>query len=173
MILGQRKRTIRTHWFLPSPLMDDATPSDVPLHRNLPIKLVIALAVLGIAGAVAFFGTQKCGGPLSQDFGMNQKVAAQSVLRMSFPEIMDARSVEEHLDVPSDIAGEIHWEGNVLVFDPSASLEKDRSYVFRVDRKAEKADDTPLGKDLEFTFTVTGDPMVVMRIPAENAVDID
>ena len=124
--------------------MDDATPSDVPSPKNFPVKLIIALGVLAVAGAIAIFGTQQWRGPLSQDFGMNQKVAAQSVLRMSFPEIMDARSVEENLDVPSDIAGEIHWEGNVLVFDPSASLEKDRSYIFRVDRKAEKADNTPL-----------------------------
>jgi hypothetical protein len=85
---------------------------------------------------------------------------------------MDQTSVEEHLEIPSDLTGETRWEGNEFVFHPTVALEKGSKYVFRLSREAKTKNGELLGKDFDFTFNISGAPSVSARIPAPDLKDV-
>jgi len=108
----------------------------------------------------------------AMDFALRQKVSAASVLRMSFPELMDHGSVEKNLILPEDLKGSLTWQDEVLTFTPAEKLPAGKALIFRVGRNALTSDQVKMGKDLEFTFTVAGPPKIAVRIPEASAQNV-
>ncbi len=102
-----------------------------------------------------------------------ERVSAASEFRIRFPENMNKESVLAHLLVPPGLKGETHWDGDILVYKPTTPLEPDDRLSFTVDRDALGADGQPIGRDLVFTFVVSGTPSVSARMPAPGGVNID
>ncbi|HLD08225.1 MAG TPA: Ig-like domain-containing protein [Candidatus Peribacterales bacterium] len=100
------------------------------------------------------------------------KVATDSILRFDFPEAIEKASAMENLVVPEGVTGTITWEGNVMLFTPSAPLTMEETYSFVMKEGAMLEDGRPLQKELTFVFSVEGPPKIVSRIPAPDSVDI-
>ncbi len=133
------------------------------------VSLGVAVVVLLGAGYLIHRGWLPGG---SMDFALRQKVSAQSVLHFSFPEVMDQTSVQKAITASTKVDGEWSWDGNVLLLHPAAPLKAGATYNFLVPSSAMKDDGTPLGRDLEFVFTVAGPPVVAARIPGTGATMI-
>lgn len=131
--------------------------------------IVISITLIGL------FATGTVRIPRStppREFGQRQKVSATSVLRMSFPALMDHASAEEHTQLPEGLTGTFSWEDEALTFAPESKLAAGSTYAIRVNGTALKEDGTPLGQDLTFTFVVAGPPAIAVRIPAAGAQDV-
>jgi uncharacterized protein YfaS (alpha-2-macroglobulin family) len=133
----------------------------------LTSSIVVILLVAAGIGSYLTLGPSR-----GFDFGLNQKVSASSLLRLSFPEVMDQDSVEQYLTLPSGLEAKRNWEDNTLVLQPMQPLEMGKTYVVRVDGRAQKKDGGVLGRDLEFAFAVTGAPMVSAQIPAPETKNV-
>jgi len=133
--------------------------------------VVSACAIFAVA-VVAFLQATSHSTIRTGDFILTQKVSAQSDLRISFPEAMDTASVEKSLVIPSDLTGDIRWEGNDLVFHPTTTLERGSKYVFHLKRDAARAGGDALGQDFDFTFVISGAPSVSARFPAPNSKEV-
>lgn len=142
--------------------------SSLPLFlRRTSSQIVAAVAGAVILGLLAFLIIQSQS--RLPDFSMRQRVSAHADLHFSFPESMDRRSVEALMIVPKNLEGNWSWEGGVLVFHPTTELKAAATYMFHVPRSALKSSGEPLGKDLDFTFTVSGPPRLAARIPMPGA----
>ncbi len=128
---------------------------------------MVACAVIVIVTAVCvvFFAAK----PLI----LKQNIASTGVFRLDFPAAMNHVSVEQYLSAPSYIHGTTHWEGETLVYAPQEALEKNETIVLRLNRNAAKADGTLLGRDLDFTFVVTGPLAATAHVPSADAQHID
>jgi len=139
----------------------------------IPIVAVICIAM---AGAVFFMLTRE---PLPYSFpsdlegiGTHQKVSSASVLFMAFPEKMDEKSVQENLIMPNGLAGTGNWHGSVLAIQPDQKLEEGKTYTLAVGRKAQFASGRPIGKEMEFQFTVAGSPKLSAHYPVADSTEI-
>ncbi len=106
------------------------------------------------------------------DFTQHQKVSASAVLRLSFPEEMNQSSVEQFLSLPVDMNMTKTWKDGVLLLQPPVKLSAGRSFMAKVDARALKADGQPLGREIIFTFDVTGAPVVTAAIPPTDSVNV-
>lgn len=144
----------------------------LPPFRFTRVHAMLCAALLVIAvGIVAWRMQDGRLGGLS-DFALRQRVSAQGVLHFSFPQEMDRASVEELIDPVQDIEGDWQWDGDVLTLRPAAPLKAGASYSFLLPSGAKTRSGTPLGRDLEFVFTVAGPPVVAARIPGPDATMI-
>lgn len=132
----------------------------------------VAAAILVLIGAVgaAVYWQQRHMQPFN--YNQNIRVSPASELRMNFPELMDEQSTEKELGKPADITGSTEWRDGVLVFHPSEKLQMGKQYVFSVTRNAKTKEGVILGRDITFTFQVSGAPAVVAHFPSENATGI-
>lgn len=134
---------------------------------------VVTSSIVAIVIIAAGVGSYLTLGPSTGfDFGLNQKVSANSLLRLSFPEQMDKDSVEQYLTLSKDMEATKKWEDNTLVLQPMKPLTLGQTYVVRVDGRVLKKDGGVLGRDLEFTFTVSGAPIVSAQIPAPDTKNV-
>lgn len=112
--------------------------------------------------------------PLFTEGGSRQqRVAENSVLRLQFPEPMDRPSTEKHLSLPEDLAGELSWDGDALMLDPSAPMPMGSEYTITVRAGAKRATGAPLLEDVRFMFVVAGAPSVSARFPAPGSFEVD
>lgn len=131
------------------------------------IVVVILLAGLFATGTVRFPSQM-----IPMDFALRQKVSAASVLRFSFPALMNHGSTEGSITVPEGVKGTWSWQDETLLFTPSAPLTAGQTIVFRLSGSAEKSDGKALQRDLDFTFIVAGPPMIAVRIPEVGARNV-
>ncbi len=129
-----------------------------------------ALAVLVLCAAAFLFWGNRHGPDVR--FAQRQKVSTNSALYMSFPEPMDHKSVQESLSMVEKVEGTYDWKDEVLVFTPSAPLKAAATYTFVLASTAKTAEGLPLGRNLEFVFTVAGPPVVAAQIPLPDAVRV-
>ena len=128
--------------------------------------LLIVLVFAAVIGG--YLATQ----PRGYDFSQNQKISPSSPLRLAFATEMDESSVEQYLTLPPNLEVTKEWKDNVLSLQPLQKLEMDATYVIRVDGRAMTKEGVPLGTDLEFTFIVTGAPIIAAQIPAPSSVNV-
>src|SRR3989344_1817825 len=136
-----------------------------PVYPILKRAIVPAIAgiLLIVLGTFLFL----INGETPLDFALRQKVTAASNLHFSFPASMNHASTEEAIAIPEGITGTWSWDGDILVFDPSANLRAGESYSFVMSPDAKKRDGDPLGKELEFVFVVAGPPRVSAFMPQD------
>lgn len=136
-------------------------------------QVAIAGATLAVAAALvaAYFVAFRPSG-LPADFALRSLVSATSDLRFSFPELMDAESVQAMMEAPDGVEGTWVWRDGILIFDPTEKLPAGKTLTFRLPKSALKANGKQLGEDLEFTFVVAGPVKVAAQIPAANAKSI-
>lgn len=132
---------------------------------SIAVVTVILTAAVAIGG---WLSLRKTGFEYSQ----HQKVSVNAILRLHFPEDMNEPSVEQNLTLPSDLSVEKKWTDGVLELTPTAKLSPGRSYTIRLDGKALKQNGETLGKEVIFTFDVTGAPVVTAQIPPGGATDV-
>lgn len=154
-----------------SEFSDSPLPPAQGFFKSVPGKVLAAVLAIAIV-AIGYVIFEKQANSRRGDFSLNQKVTAQSMLHFEFPETMDKKSVEENLSIPGELSGYLHWEGQVLTFDPTEKLEEGRVYTFTLNAQAKRADGAPLGRDLTFQFDVSGMPELVTQMPAKDAKDI-
>ncbi len=137
-----------------------------PVHT---VMTIVAACIVAASGIGLYLATS---GPDTYDFSMNQKVSQSSVLRLAFPDTMNKSSVEEHLDVPENLKVTKEWEDNVLVLKPTEKLEMNTTYVIRLAADTLRADGSILGRELAYSFTVTGAPVVALHLPETDSVNV-
>ncbi len=135
------------------------------------LRIAVTVSVLVLAAA-ALLGTLLLSIPEAYEFPQNQKISATSVLRLSFPELMQHDSVGQHISISSSLEVTKTWDGETLVLQPSAPLAQDSVVVVTVDGAALRSDGTMLGKDMKFTFTVAGAPVLAAALPAPDSVSV-
>ncbi|MBP9773537.1 MAG: Ig-like domain-containing protein [Candidatus Peribacteraceae bacterium] len=156
-----------------SPKKEKPVPAaSVKTSSNARLKIggaIAAVCILGAIGVGIYLQQQSM-----QPFNYSQtiRVSPTSELRMNFPELMDEQSTESELSKPADVSGSMEWRDGVLVFRPSEKLKTGKDYIFTVTRNAKKKDGTLLGRDIKFTFQVSGAPAVVAHFPASDTKDI-
>lgn len=136
-----------------------------------PLRIAALVSVLVIAAAAAI-GTVILSMPGSYEFPQNQKISASSPLRFSFPETMNHDSVEQHLKVPDTFQYTKSWDDETLILRPKAPLARGSVIVVTLAGQALKSDGSVLGKDMKFTFTVAGAPVLAAAIPAPDSVSV-
>lgn len=146
-------------------------PAGIVSWFNSPLRIAAAgaLSVIAIAAAA---GGYLVLGPAEYDFSQNQKISATAPFRLAFAADMNHESVEQYLTLPEGVEVSKEWKDEVLVLQPLAKLTPDTTYVVRVDGKALTKEGTALGTDLEFTFIVTGAPVVAAQIPPANSAHV-
>ncbi len=154
--------------------MASPTGSGLPKFlQPLGMRGITAIGVLLTVGVATAIGITMSGVMKSGfEFTQNQRVSATSELRLVFPEVMDHASVEEHLTPPADFQAQKRWDGETLIYTPAQRLESEKTYVFRLGRRALKADGEQLGRDLEFKFYVAGAPALTTHVPARDSTMI-
>ncbi len=136
---------------------------------SVRIALSVSVAVIVLAGVI---GSILLRTPATYEFPQHQKISSTSSLRLSFPEAMDHTSVEEHLSAPDGLHFTKTWEGEVLVLKPDTPLSAGAVIVVFVRGAALRSDGMPLGKDMRFTFTVAGAPVLAAALPAPDSVSV-
>ena len=139
---------------------------------GLKLKAIATSVVGGILVLTIVVGTYLATKNTGYDFLLNQKVSSSSVLALTFPEPMDHASVEKYLSVPEGFLAEKEWKDMTLLLKPSSPLIPEEKYVFILDADALRTDGTPLGRELRYTFIVTGAPKVAAMIPAADSVNV-
>jgi len=138
--------------------------------RLVTSGIVVAAAVVGILVWLTYGGVPGITSA-SAELPRNQRISQSTLLRFAFPFSMDRKSVEESLIMPDGMKGQGAWDGNIYVFDPSVTLELGKTYIFTLPRKAKRSNGTLLNEDIDFRFTVAGEPVVAARMPPENATE--
>lgn len=105
-------------------------------------------------------------------FQLHQKISQNSALNLTFPELMDHHSVEQNIVIPDDLEATGTWTDNTYILSPVRPLDANREYQIRLGSSALKQDGLPLGRDLTFTFIVTGAPSIVATVPTGSASSV-
>ena len=105
----------------------------------------------------------------TMDFSLRQKISLKSDFKFNFPKLMDHMSTEKLISYPQDLEGAWRWEDETLVFSPSSALKPKSTYSFLVPGETLTRGGSPLGRDLEFVFTIAGLPKIAAHIPAADA----
>jgi len=149
-----------------------------PTSRRRPGKLALIigspLLILAITFGIFQYSSQRSKSvKINQDLGKNQKVTAESSLYMTFPEKVNVENLIKNLEISDNIKGEISWGNkNIITFKPEGKLEEGKTYTIRVNPKALLASGKPINKELEFKYTVAGDPKLASHFPTKNAENI-
>lgn len=147
-------------------------PSVPVFFKTHATKLMLVLVAVIIIIAAAFISRWYQSSMHTYDFSQSVKVGSTSDLRLTFPELMNEQSVEEHLTVPNDLRATKKWEAGVLIFHPTEKMKLGSTYSFHIDRNALQKNGQILGRDIDFTFIVSGAPAVSTFIPAADATNI-
>jgi Bacterial Ig-like domain len=154
--------------------MTAATVQDTPGSplKSASTKMIAVIAVVVFIALVAVGAYLRSSGGVP-DFLQNQTVSAMGEIRLDFPEAMNHDSVMEHLALPDGLSADSRWDGESLVFKPKQQWVANETYVFTLDKKALTAAGQPLGKDMEFTYKITGAPTLSAQVPVANSLGVD
>jgi uncharacterized protein YkwD len=98
-------------------------------------------------------------------------VSTGTSITIGFSAVMDRADVERHLVLTPQVAGDVSWSGNSLVFTPSVRLEANARYALTV-TGARDALGNPLSGDASFSFTTRVGAQVVKIAPLDGAKDV-
>lgn len=138
-------------------------------RRNVLIALGGVALLVALLAAATLMRMKSTTPEKPNDLGNVITVAPSSTLKMSFPALMDHKSVERNVSVPRKLTGELSWNEEVLIFTPDAPLNAGERYTFTVSKKTKTIDGTTLDRPLTFTFAVSSGPIISAHIPSMNA----
>ncbi|HEX2142782.1 MAG TPA: Ig-like domain-containing protein [Candidatus Limnocylindria bacterium] len=98
-------------------------------------------------------------------------VSAGTSITMGFSAAMNRRDVERRFVISPDVAGDLAWEGNNLIFTPSERLVPDARYAVSV-VGARDAQGNRLNGDVSFSFTTQVAAQVVKVSPGKGKKDV-
>jgi uncharacterized protein YkwD len=98
-------------------------------------------------------------------------VSTGTTITIGFSVAMDRQDVERHLVLSPSVPGIVTWNGNSLIFEPSARLKPDARYALTV-AGAHDLLGNPLGGDSSFSFTTRVGAQVVKTSPKDTARDV-
>lgn len=98
-------------------------------------------------------------------------VSASTEVRIGFSAEMNRAETERAFAISPRVAGELRWDGNDLVFQPSERLQPGSRYTVSL-VGARDALDNPLGGKANFSFTVRDGAQVVRVRPRHGEVDV-
>jgi uncharacterized protein YkwD len=99
-------------------------------------------------------------------------VSASSTITVSFSQQMDAADVEANFAITPQVAGELSWVGNDLVFSPSARLTPGTRYTISVIGSHDRAGNVIGGKG-NFSFIVQPGAQVTKTQPEADTSDVE
>ncbi|UCC92660.1 MAG: Ig-like domain-containing protein [Thermoplasmata archaeon] len=106
---------------------------------------------------------------------LSSRAPRDAVVRITFSEPMDRASVINATSIDPDVAGNLSWEEDTLVFTPHGLLDYDTLYTVRVDASARDLAGNPMGTDVFSTFLTIADtvpPEVHSTSPKNRSTDV-
>jgi uncharacterized protein YkwD len=100
------------------------------------------------------------------------EVSASSVITIAFSAPMDRADVEPRFAITPDVDGELRWEGDALVFEPSERLVAGMRYTVSLTRPHD-ATGNVLGGTSSFSFVVRPGAQLVRVRPHLGEKDVD
>ena len=99
-------------------------------------------------------------------------VSASSAITVSFSQEMDAADVEANFAITPEVAGELTWEANDLVFSPSGRMTPGTRYTISVIGSHDRTGNVIGGKG-NFSFIVQPGAQVTTMLPEPDASDVE
>ncbi|MEP7082875.1 MAG: Ig-like domain-containing protein, partial [Chloroflexota bacterium] len=101
-----------------------------------------------------------------------REVSPLSSVRIGFSSPMGRSDVEERFTITPEVAGELSWSGDDLVFTPTERLESGGRYTISLFGARDRAGNE-LGGKLNFTFVVRSPSQLISTTPALDAQDVE
>ena len=100
-----------------------------------------------------------------------KQVSASTQISIDFSAEMDAADVEQHFTISPDVAGDVSWVGDNLVFTPTERLEPGTRYTISVIGAHDSQGNALRGK-ANFSFIVQAGAQVTKTRPDAGAQDV-
>ncbi len=130
-----------------------------------PLAVALALAAL-LAGALVLAPRVASVSP-----GEGEQIPANAQLRIRFNQAMDRTSVEARLQITPQVAGQVSWEGETLVFAPREPWPEGEQVQVRLAAGARSRFFLPMLRGRQWSFGVRR-PRVAYLWPNEGAANL-
>jgi len=133
--------------------------------------LLILLSLIAVAALLYFQGAPRLASTDPAPEASN--LPAGAALRLTFSRPMDAESVTQRLSIEPDLAGEITWEGNTLIFTPASPWPNNQKVTASLSPGARAATFPRLSirQPTSWSFTV-GSPRLAYLYPWNGPAEL-